>query len=407
MSNLLEKYAELAVKIGANVQKDQIVFINSAIDCAELTRLIVKKAYDAGAKNVLVNWADDAITKMGYEHRSLETLQEVPDFAIERVKYITEVDSCVISIVSSSPDLLKDIEPIKLQKANQAMSAKIDFYRNFMMKNSAQWTIVAYPSKDWANKVFPNDKEAQNKLLKAILNGSRVTETNNPIEAWKEHILALAKNNKTLNDYNFEKLNFKNSLGTELEVGLVEDHIWAGGGEKSIKGRDFAPNIPTEEAFTMPSKLKTQGKVVSTKPLSYNGNLIVDFFLEFKDGKVINFGAKEGLETLKNLLEFDDGAKYIGEVALISHNSPISQSNILFYNTLFDENASCHLALGAAYPMNIKNGTIMSQDDLIKKGYNASKTHVDFMFGSACMEIHGTTYDGKKVQIFKNGNFVL
>ncbi|MCL2522128.1 MAG: aminopeptidase [Erysipelotrichales bacterium] len=407
MSNLLEKYAELAVKIGANVQKDQIVFINSTVDCAELTRLIVKKAYNAGAKSVIVNWADDAVTKMGYQYRSLETLSEVPDFLVERVKYITEVDSCVISIVSGSPDLLKDIDPMKLQKANQAMSAKVDFYRTFMMKNSAQWTIVAYPSKEWANKVFPNDKKSEEKLLKAILDGSRVKETNDPIKAWKEHIAALAKNNKTLNDYNFRKLNFKNSLGTELEVGLVEGHIWAGGGEKSIKGHDFAPNIPTEEAFTMPSKFMTQGKVVSTKPLSYNGNLIVDFFLEFKDGKVVNFGAKEGLETLKNLLEFDEGAKYIGEVALISHNSPISQSNVLFYNTLFDENASCHLALGAAYPMNIKNGTMMSQDELIKKGYNASKTHVDFMFGSACMEIMGTTSDGEKVQIFKNGNFIL
>jgi aminopeptidase len=213
--------------------------------------------------------------------------------------------------------------------------------------------------------------------------------------------------NKVLNDYNFKSLHFLNSLGTDLVVSLVDNHIWAGGGEESTKGVYFNPNVPTEENFTMPYKYGVNGKVVATKPLNYQGNLIEEFWLEFKDGKVVDFDAKAQKETLSNLINFDEGSSYLGEVALISHDSPISNSNILFFNTLFDENASCHLALGRAYPMNVKGGTTMTKEELLEAGSNLSMAHSDFMFGSACMNIVGTQQDGTKVQIFKNGNFVI
>lgn len=278
-----------------------------------------------------------------------------------------------------------------------------------MMGNKAQWTIIAAPNQMWAKQVFPdaNEDEAVEKLWEAIFNASRVFSDNDPIEEWAKHNETLLKHNQVLNDYNFDHLLFKNSLGTDLKVQLVEDHIWAGGGENAANGTYFNPNIPTEETFTMPYKFGTEGKVVSTKPLNYQGKLIEDFWLVFKDGKVVDFGAKKEEATLKSLLDTDEGSRYIGEIALISHDSPISNTNILFLNTLFDENASCHMALGRAYPMNIKGGIGAPIAELEKRGYNNSFNHVDFMFGSEDMEITGVTQDGKSVKVFEKGNFVI
>jgi aminopeptidase len=261
----------------------------------------------------------------------------------------------------------------------------------------------------WAKKVFPDMEEdkAEEALWDAIFKASRVTEDNDPVKEWNEHNARLIKHNKILNDFQFKALHFKNEIGTDLTVELVENHVWSGGQEEATTGTVFNPNIPTEENFTMPLKTGVNGKVVATKPLDYQGNLIEDFWLEFKDGKVVDYDAKEGKDNLKNLIEFDEGSSYLGEVALIGYDSPISQSNILFFNTLFDENASCHLALGRAYPMNIQGGTEMSKEELEKCGYNNSMAHVDFMFGSKDLDIVGETKDGKKVQIFKDGNFVI
>ena len=278
-----------------------------------------------------------------------------------------------------------------------------------MMGNKSQWCVVAYPTFAWAKKVFPklSPKKAYNALLNKILEASRVTDTNDPVHDWEEHIMTLARHNKKLNEDNYKTLHFKNSLGTDLVVGLVKDHIWAGGAEKAKNGVIFCPNIPTEETFTMPHKYQVEGKVVATKPLNYQGKLIEDFYLVFKEGKVVEYKAGKEELALKNLLELDEGSSRLGEVALISDNSPISNTNILFFNTLFDENASCHLALGNAYTMNIKNGTSLSEEELAALGYNKSLTHVDFMFGSPDMEIIGHKYDGTKVIIFKNGNFIF
>ena len=277
------------------------------------------------------------------------------------------------------------------------------------MGNKVQWTIIAAPNAVWAKKVFPHlevDKAVE-ALWSAIFDASRVTEKNDPILEWEKHNKTLLAHNKILNDFNFKSLHFKNSVGTDVIVELVKDHVWAGGGEKATNNVYFNPNIPTEETFSMPYKWGTNGRVVATKPLNYQGKLIEDFWLEFKDGKVIAYDAKKEKGALTNLLDTDKGSSYIGEIALISHDSPISNTNILFFNTLFDENASCHMALGRAYPMNVKNGVNIPIKELEKIGYNNSMVHSDFMFGSEDMEITGTKQDGTKVKVFEKGNFII
>jgi aminopeptidase len=406
---LLEKLADLAVKIGANVQKDQIVVVNTPVEAADLARRVTKSAYIAGAKAVYINWRDELSGRYSYEYQTLETLQFIPQFSIDRLRFFVDNGACVISIVSPIPGANKGVDPSKIQAAGIASSKAFNFYREHMMGNRSQWSIIAASNQVWAEKVFPNLKgeEAVEALWNAIFKASRVTEEKDPIEEWNKHNSALINHNQILNNYQFDSLHFKNSLGTDLTIKLVDNHIWSGGQEKATNGVIFNPNIPTEENFTMPHKFGVNGKVVATKPLDYQGNLIEDFWLEFKDGKVVDFDAKKERATLKNLIEFDPGSSYLGEVALISHNSPISQANILFFNTLFDENASCHLALGRAYPMNIKGGTEMKVEELEKLGYNNSMSHSDFMFGSSDMNIVGITKDGKEIQIFKDGNFVI
>lgn len=408
-SNLLEKYAKLAVVVGANVQKGQMVVVRSSTETKELARAITKEAYLAGASEVFVQWGDDYVGKMGFEFQSIETLEEVPNWIIDRTKHFMDKGACLISITSPIPGLNAGVDPIKMQKAGLAASKALSFFQEYMMANKSQWNIVAAPNAVWAKKIFPEltETEAVEALWDAIFAACRVTEENNPVKDWEKHNKELSSHNKILNDYQFESLHFTNDLGTDVVVKLVENHVWAGGSEKAGNGVIFNPNIPTEETFTMPHKFGVNGKVVATKPLNYQGNLIEDFFLEFKDGKVVNFGAKKEERTLQNLLDFDEGSRFLGEIALISHDSPISNSNILFLNTLFDENASCHMALGRAYPMNVKNGNDLSKEELEKIGYNFSMSHSDFMFGSACMQIIGKTKDGKEVQIFKDGNFVI
>ncbi len=406
---LLEKYAKLAVEVGANVQKNQRVVINSSTETRELARLIAKAAYNAGAKSVSVEWSDQYVSKIGYDGMSIETLEEVPEWGINKIKYYMDNDACLISITSPIPGLNQGVDPMKMQKAAIAHGKAFKFYSDHMMGNHTQWCVIAAPNKVWAKKVFPNlnADDAVEKLWDSILEASRVTETNDPIKEWENHNKIMLAHNKVLNDYNFESLHFTNSIGTDLTVKLVDKHIWAGGGEDSTKGVYFNPNIPTEENFTMPDKYGVNGKVVATKPLNYQGNLIEDFWIEFKDGKVVNYDALKQKESLKSLVEFDEGSSYLGEVALISYDSPISNSNILFLNTLFDENASCHLALGRAYPMNVEGGTKMTDKELAAVNSNQSMTHVDFMFGNSDLSVIGTQKDGKKVTVFKNGDFVI
>jgi aminopeptidase len=405
----LQKYAELAVRIGANVQEGQLLVISSSVDCAYFARMCVAEAYKAGAGEVLVNWADEAITKLAYQNESTETLCDIAPWRVEQKKNCIDKKCCFLYIESATPGLLKEIDGKKLQAARTAREAVFEQFDYYTMKNFGQWSIVAIPTVSWAKKVFPeyDDDKALETLWNAVLGSVRISEDNDPVAEWQKHNEEMMHNCEILNRYNFKSLHFTNALGTDLTVELIPNHVWEGGCSTTKSGAVFNPNMPTEEAFTMPYKFGVNGIVYASKPLIYQGKMIEDFRLEFKEGKVVDFTAKVEQETLKNMIEFDEGSCYLGEVALVPYDSPISNLGILFLNTLFDENASCHLALGASYPDNLKNGAEMKQEELNKLGSNYSKIHCDFMFGSADMHIVGSTQDGKEITVFRNGNFAI
>ena len=406
---LNNKFAKLIINVGINLQPRQGLVINAPIEAVELVREIVKVAYEKKTSNVYINWSDGLVNKTVLQNAEVEDML-VTDWELAKMHHIVDNGFAMLSITSPNPGLMAGVDMTRSQQANIQNAPKMMFARENTMNNHTQWCVVAYPNKVWAKKVFPelSEDEALEKLYNAILDASHVTPTNDPVNDWNKLNEEMTKRNEILNSYDFESLHFENSLGTNLEIGLVDNHIWAGGGEFSTKGVFFNPNIPTEENFCMPHNKKINGKVVATKPLNYSGKLIEDFWIEFKDGKAVNFDAGTSREALEQLINFDEGSSSLGEVALVPYYSPISLSNILFYNTLFDENASCHLALGAAYVgTNLKDGIKYSEEELKEKGVNISNTHVDFMFGSSCMNIIGTKKDGTKVVIFKDGNFVI
>ncbi|MEA5026210.1 MAG: aminopeptidase [Erysipelotrichaceae bacterium] len=407
--DILRKYAKLAVCVGTNIQPGQPLLINAPVECAEFVRLCVEEAYKAQASYVLVEWNDELSGKLSYEYASVETLEDIPQYRIDSRAYLIEKNYALLSISARTPGLLAGIDAVKMQRVQMASSKAFKAFMAHTMGNKTQWSVISVPTVGWAKKVFPtdSDSEAVNKLWDAILKAVRITEDNDPVTEWEIHNERLHHYTKTLNAFNFRKLHFRNSIGTDLTVGLVKNHIWAGGCEVTTGGVIFNPNMPTEECFCMPDKYHVDGIVYATKPLNHNGKLIEGFNITFQDGKAVSYHADKEEGALKNLIEFDEGSCYLGEVALISHRSPISLSNILFYNTLFDENASCHLALGAAYPMNVQGGTAMSEEELSAAGANRSMEHSDFMFGSADMEIIGINEKGEEFTIFEKGNFVI
>lgn len=404
---ILEKYAKLAVVMGVNVQKGQTLIVNAPVNTRDLVEVVVKEAYEVGSKEVIVNFYDDKISRLHYEYQDIENLKNVPDYIVEQKTAPLRDGACVLHIISEIPEVMAGIDPKKMQEASIARQIALKEANEITMASKVQWSIVGYPNIDWARKVFPNeiDEIAMHKLTDAILDSVQVLEDNDSIKHWEQHDADLRKYVNLLNDYNFKSLHFKNSLGTNLRVDLVNNHLWAGGDEETPKGVLFNANMPTEEVFTMPYKYGVNGIVHSTKPLSYNGSLITNFSLTFENGKVVGYQAVENEDVLRSLIELDEGSCYLGEVALVPYHSPISMSNILFYNTLYDENASCHLALGRAYPMNVKGGVDMNQEELDAAGSNNSMTHVDFMFGNEDMEIIGITQDEDEIQVFKNGDF--
>lgn len=403
----LEKYAELAVKVGVNIQKGQTLVINTALDSAEFVRLVVKKAYEAGANNAIVNWNDDIVSRTKYDLAPDEAFQEYPEFRAKEMIDLAENGAAFMSIVSSSPDLLKGVNPERIANFQKASGKALSTYRKYIQSDKVSWTVIAAPSQKWAEKVFPNEEPeiSIQKLWNAIFKATRV-DLDNPVEAWKKHDQTLHEKVNYLNAKRYKKLHYK-APGTDLTIELPEKHLWVGAGSVNEKGYEFMANMPTEEVFTVPHKTGVNGTVASTKPLSYGGNLIDNFSVTFVNGRIVAVKAEEGEEILKRLVETDEGSHYLGEVALVPHNSPISQSNILFYNTLFDENASNHLAIGSAYAFCIEGGKKMSSEELAENGLNESITHVDFMIGSAEMDIDGINADGSKEPVFRKGDWAF
>jgi|SRR5690554_2936386 len=405
-NKLIQKYAQAIVKIGINIQKDQILVISAPIEGAEFVRLVTKYAYKAGAREVVIKWNDELSTKLRFLHANDEIFDEYPSYLKEFYLSYSRKGAAFLTIYASDPDLMKDINPSRMIRQQKVSSAAIKEFYDRQMANINSWCIVSIPTVSWAKKVFPknNDNEAIELLWEAILKAARIYNED-PIQAWENHKDNLKKSMDFLNSHNFKKLKFKNQLGTNLEIDLPENHVWLGGSEYTPEKIEFIANMPTEEVFTAPHKLGVNGTVYSSKPLSYNGKLIVEFSITFEKGKIVDFTAQKGFETLKDLINTDEGSHYLGEVALVPHNSPISQSNILFYNTLFDENASCHLAIGRGYPTCVKNSEKMSPEEIEKAGINYSIVHEDFMFGTADLKITGITHDEKEIIIFNEGNF--
>ena len=405
----LDEYAKLIVNFGANVQKDKPVKINAPVDAKEFVRLIVKYAYERGASEVIVKWNDDFLTKERFLHASEESLKTVHPFTVEEMEHYYKADVTNISIYAEDPELLKDIDSNRIKMAQEARLKATKHLMKYTMNDIVSWIVVSIPTKAWANKVYPNlsDESAINALWEDIFTFVRIDGSGDSIEKWENHLETLGRRGKILNEKNFKELRYKSDNGTDLVVGLAKNHIWSEAGAKNANGVSFVPNMPTEEIFTAPDRNNVNGRLKSTLPLSYNGVLIEDMDLLFKDGEVVEYSASKGQETLDILLNMDEGAKRLGEVALVPFDSPISNSNTVYYNTLFDENASCHFAFGKAYPTNVEGGENMSDDELVENGINDSGVHEDFMVGSDSLSIIGIEENGEEFVIFENGNFVF
>ncbi|SES18413.1 aminopeptidase [Salipaludibacillus aurantiacus] len=403
----LDQYAELAVKVGVNIQQGQTLVINAPLSSADFTRQVAKKAYEAGAKNVHVEWNDEDLTRIRYDMAPMESFKEFPEWKAKGFEDMAEKGAAFMTIKSTDPDLLKGVDGEKIAAQNKAQGQAMDKFRTYIQSDKVSWLVISTPSKAWAAKVFPDtpEEEQEAKLWEAIFESVRVN-TEDPVAEWRAHDESLQTKAKFLNGKNYKKLHYK-APGTDLTIELPENHVWVGGGGPSQDGVHFVANMPTEEVFTAPKADGVHGTVSNTKPLNYGGNVIDNFTLTFKDGKVVDFSAEQGEETLKHLLDTDEGARHLGEVALVPHSSPISQSGILFYNTLYDENASNHIALGSAYSTCLKDGAQMSSDELKKAGLNTSITHVDFMIGSGDMDIDGELADGSTEPVFRKGEWAV
>lgn len=404
----LEKYADLAVNIGINVQKGQEVILNAPINAADLARLITKKCYEAGASDVIVRYRDQLITHTKLDLAPDESLTKARKWEIDGLlEEHVKKGAALLSIISDDPDLMKDIDSKRMKTYMLTQQKASKEYKDYIMAGNSPWSLVAYPNKEWAERVFPDLKgdEAINKLWEHIFEITRI-DNEDPVKSWDNHIKLLNEKVDFLNKNKMQKLIYK-SKGTDLTIELSEKHLWCGADDETFNKINYLANIPTEEVFTLPKKDGINGYVSSTKPLSYSGNLIENFKITFENGRIVDFEAERGEEYLANLINTDEGSKYLGEVALVPHNSPISNKDTIYFNTLFDENASCHLAIGNAYMSCVENGNDMSKEELEAIGFNESLSHVDFMVGSEDLNITGITFDGKEIQIFKNGNWAI
>lgn len=408
MERQIDKYVELVIQKGINIQKGQILVISSPVEVYDFTRKLVKQAYELGASEVVVHWNDEVVGKYKYVYGAEDIFDTFPEWQKESMEYYRKKGAAFLSVYATDPDILKEVDKTRVARFQKAKSLALKEYYENVMGNSNQWCVISVPTQAWAKRVFPelSTEVAISEMWKLILKIVRA-DKENPILEWENHLNTLKARMDYLNKKRFAKLIYRNSLGTNLEIGLPEGHKWINGGEKSKAGVEFVANIPTEEIFTMPHREKVNGVVVSSKPLIYGGSVIDKFTLTFKDGEVINYSAEVGEEILEKLLSMDENSKYLGEVALVEYDSPISKSERVFYNTLFDENASCHLAFGGAYPVCLENSEGQSEEELKERGMNNSLTHEDFMIGTEDMEIVGIDSEGRETIIMKNGNFVF
>ncbi len=403
---VLRKYAHLIAACGVNVQKGQEVFIQAELDQPEFVQMLVEECYKLKAKKVIVDWSYQPLSKVHYRYRSLSTLSVLDNYEEARWQHYVDVIPCRIYLLSEDPDGLKGINQEKMAKARQKTYPIIKGYRD-QIENKCQWCIAAVPGAAWAKKLFPalRTSQAVEKLWEAILSASRVTD--DPIAAWDAHNRDLKARCDYLNGLGIRELHYKSSNGTDFSVGMIEQAQFCGGSEKSLQGIVFNPNIPSEECFISPMRGMAEGIVYATKPLSYQGQLIENFWIRFREGKAVEWHAEKNNELLTKLIEMDEGSAYLGECALVPFNSPINETGLLFYNTLFDENACCHLALGMGFADTIRDYQNKTLDECRSLGVNDSMVHEDFMIGSADLSVDALVADGSFVPIFRNGTWAF
>lgn len=403
--SIMQKYARLAVRKGINVQKGQGVQINVAPEQYEFARMCVREAYRAGAAWVTVEWRDQTTEKYAFKYQTVKRLSTVEKWKQEKLAYLGKELPCHLHILSEDPDGMKGVNPEKVTKVQRAQWPFIQPYRK-EIEGRHQWCIVGVPGPEWAKKVFPDMKKqaAVNALWEAILTTARVDD--DPEAAWDKHNAELQSHADRLNELQLESLHIQSELGTDLTIGLMENGIWMGGGEYTDKGVYFNPNMPTEEVFTTPRSGCVEGVAVASKPLSCRGKLIENFSVTFKDGRAVAHSAEVGDEALEQIISADEGSARLGEVALVPVSSPINRSGVLFYNTLYDENAACHLALGFGFDNAVKGSESMDYDQITAAGVNRSMMHVDFMIGTPGTKITGKGKNGETV-IFENGEWAI
>jgi aminopeptidase len=403
-NKILENYCLLVLKKGVNLQKNQGLMIICPIEQKEIAVTMTETAYKLGAKKVEVRWQEERIDRLSYQYASTETLCDIPKWFVDSRNYLVKEGYCYVAIDGDDPEAFSGIDAVKLATVAQTRSKRLKKFSDAVMENRIRWCVVSVPTEKWAKKVFPNSSNPLTDLSSAIERTMRL-DTLNPVEQWDNHVNTLERRAEFLNNSNFKYLKYSSSNGTDFKVGLARNHVWLSAKEKAKDGVDFIANMPTEEVFTAPDLNVAEGRIVSAMPLCYNGQIIDGFSLEFENGKVKDFTAKIGYETLKGLLQTDKGAKRLGEVAIIGKNSPVAKENTLFYNTLFDENASCHFALGKAYPTTVKG--VWTEKELREMGINDSVIHVDFMVGTYDMKIVGVKENGEEIIIFDDGDWII
>lgn len=401
-----ELYAKLLIQVGLNVKENQLVVIKAPVEVYDFVRLLVKEAYKRKAKDVIVRYMDEQVTHQHYLYADDQRFESVPEYESSFYNQTSEQGACYLTLLGQDPDLMKDIQPIRMMTYSKAFKQATKAYRNRLDFMECQWCLAAVATKDWATKVYPDESEVEavQHLWTSIYEICYV-DSENPIDIWNQRKEDFQQKVDLLNSLQIQSLHYTNKYGTDLTIELPEDYEFAGGGSLLKDGTYYFPNLPTEEVFGAPLKTGVNGKVVSTYPLNYNGSLIEDFWFEFKDGKVVDYGAEKGKEVLTSILFNDENSAYLGEVALVPYDSPISQKRTIFYETLIDENASCHLALGQSYAECLKGGLDMSEEELKSKGMNQSFIHVDFMVGSEDLEIVATTKNNEKIKIFEHGKY--
>ena len=407
MEAKFKEYAKLLVEVGVNIQKGQTLVIGSPVDCAWFARLCARAAYAAGCREVVMRWSDDELTREKYLHAEDSVFDSLPAWQAEFDNGYARQGAAFLHISARDPENLVGVDPDRIARSQRSSGEALREYRELTMSNTVPWCIGSIPIPSWARKVFPGcpEDEAVEKLWEAIFQTVRVDGSGAAVDRWREHLAGLKGHMDRLNGLNLESLHYTNSLGTDLTIRLLEGHIWAAGSSATKSGLPFIANMPTEEVFTAPLRNGVDGVVCSSMPLVHNGVVIDKIRFQVREGKIVEASAQTGEDALKAAITLDEGASYFGEVALVPYDSPISRQKLLYYNTLFDENASCHLAFGEAYPECLRGGAEMSKEERKARGLNDSITHVDFMVGTADLSVTGKTRDGREVPVFVDGNF--